>query len=77
MDPNAIALILSRKSVLDLAHSAYPDAPVVEERVHAPRPHRPHAVRTRNAVASLLHHTADALAPARGEAPDGAAHGAW
>ena len=77
MDPNAIALIMSRKSVLDLAHSAQPDAPVIEERVRAPRQHRAHAVRTRNAAAALLHRTADALAPDRRERQDHVAHGAW
>jgi len=57
MDPQPLALLLSRVSVLNEANSARPWAPVVEPR--APRPHH-----TRAAMATALHRVADALAPA-------------
>jgi len=74
MDPAPISLIMSRKATVDLAHSAMPDAPVVEDR--SERPHRAHAPRTRNALAGVLHRVANALAPAC-EPVDHVPHGAW
>jgi len=57
MEPQLLALLLSRASVLNEAHSALPWAPVVEPR--APRPHH-----TRAALATVLHRVANAVAPA-------------
>lgn len=64
--PPPISLISSRRATLQLAHSAEPDAPVIED-----RPRRTHRRRivgpldpARRLAAGSLHRLADALAPA-------------
>jgi len=61
MDPMPISLLMSRKATLRLVRSAEADAPVVEPRPRKER--RPHAVRTRGALAAVLHRVAEAVAP--------------
>jgi hypothetical protein len=56
-----LAMTLSQNAVLRELHSARPDAPIVPERVRAPR--RPRAVRTRTTVAHLLERTAQWVTP--------------
>jgi len=61
MDPMPISVLMSRKATLRHVHSAEPGAPVVEPRPRRER--RPHAVRTRGALAAVLHRAAEAITP--------------
>lgn len=73
MDTAPLALIMNSKAV-KYADNARPDSPVVEPR--APRVRRPHAIRTRFALAGVLHRAADALTPPATPC-DHVPHGAW
>jgi hypothetical protein len=70
MDGPQLGLLFGPPATYQEAHSAEPQAPelVVRHR-RAPRTHRPPAARTRRSLAGLLHHLADAVAPA--SAPQG------
>ena len=72
MDAPALALAMARSSTVYAAHSAEPDAPVVETR-------GPRARRTRSFVARVLTRAARAIEPARAtrrEVPCGVGHAA-
>ena len=71
MDAPPFALAMARASTVHAAHSAEPDAPVVE-------PRRPRAFRTRSATAGLLARLAASVepGPAPREAPRGMGHAA-
>jgi hypothetical protein len=72
MDAPPFALVMARNSTVYAAHSADPDAPVVEDR-------GPHVRRTRELVADVLSWMARAIEPSRGarrEAPCGVGHAA-
>ena len=71
MDAPPFALAMARASTVHAAHSAEPDAPVVEQR-------RPRAFRTRSAVAGLLARLATSVEPTavRHDAPRGMGHAA-
>lgn len=58
MDPLAIMTVVSNRAMRAEAHSALPDAPVVEVDERAPV-----IVRTRAAAAGALRRVADAVAP--------------
>jgi hypothetical protein len=76
MDAAPLALIMNSKAV-EYADSGRPDSPVVEPRTRrSGRIRRPHAVRTRTALAGALRRAADAVTP---PAPgcDRTPHGAW
>lgn len=70
MDSMPTALLLAKQGTVDLAHSAEPGAPVVEDRPRRSRRTRPHGARTRTVLAGALHRVADAVAPT----PDATAH---
>jgi hypothetical protein len=71
MDAPPFALAMARASTVYAAHSAEPDAPVVE-------PRRPRAFRTRSAAAVLLARLATTVEPrpVPHEAPRGMGHAA-
>lgn len=73
MDTAPLALIMNSKAV-EYADNARPGSPVVEPR--ARRARRPHAVRTRVALAGVLRRAADAVTPTSGTC-DHVPHGAW
>jgi hypothetical protein len=65
MDNPQLGLLFGPPATYQEAHSAEPQAPeLVVRRRRAPHTHRPPAARTRRSLAELLHHVADAVAPA-------------
>jgi len=69
MDGPQLGLLFGPAATYQEAHSAEPQAPVLVPR--RPRRSQPPARRTRQSLASVLHHLADAVAPAPARAPIG------